>query len=136
MTLRTTGTTRITAAALLTTALLSTVSGCAASSAPDPEGPPVPHHVGTWGSVAEGAAHVTFEADGAVTGFDGCADLDGNWTQGDDGRVFTDSLGTSAAECDAPEAWLTDTAFVEVDGSQLVVRNGSKEELGRLGRVE
>jgi heat shock protein HslJ len=128
--------TRITVAALVAIALLGSVSACTASSPPESDGPAVPVHVGTWGSDAEGAAHVTFEADGAVTGFDGCADLDGNWTQGDDGRVFTDSLGTSAAECDAPQAWLTDTAFVEVDGSQLVVRNGSKEELGRLDRVE
>ena len=126
----------ITVAALVAIALLGSVSACTASSPPDTDGSALAPHVGAWGSDAEGAAHVTFEAGGAVTGFDGCADLDGNWTQGDDGRVFTDSLGTSAAECDAPQAWLTDTAFVEVDGSQLIVRNGSKEELGRLDRVE
>jgi heat shock protein HslJ len=128
--------TRITVAAFVSIALLGSVSACTTSMPPESDGSGPPAHVGTWGSDAEGAAHVTFEADGAVTGFDGCADLDGNWTRGDDGRVFTDSLGTSAAECDAGEAWLTDTAFVEVDGSRLVVRNGAKEELGRLDRVE
>ena len=125
---------RVVGALLAAAALLSALSACAGTT-PEPDDPEVPPHVGTWGSDEDGAAHVTFEADGSVHGFDGCADLDGNWTMGEDGTVFTDALGTSAAECDAPEAWLSETAYVEVDGGRLVVKAASEDELGRLGRV-
>ena len=117
------------AAVLVTASLVS----CSTS---EPEPVDTDSLVGVWGSTEEGEARIEFEEGGGVTGFDGCSDLDGNWSESESGSIVTDNLATSTAECDADGAWLRETAFVSVDGDRLVVMDAGEEELGRLDRAE
>ncbi len=117
------------AAVLVTASLVS----CSSS---EPEPVDADSLIGVWGSTEEGEASIEIGEDGAVTGYDGCSDLDGNWSQSESGSIVTDDLATSMGECDADGAWLRETAYLSVDGGRLVVLDAGEEELGRLDRAE
>lgn len=117
------------AAAIVTASLVS----CSSS---EPEPVDADSLIGVWGSTEEGEAWIEFEEGGGVTGFDGCSDLDGNWSESESGSIITDNLATSTGECDADGVWLRETAYVSLDGGRLVVMDAGEEELGRLDRAE
>lgn len=110
------------ASAALAAALLLT--GC---------GPAAPAPAGTWGSSAQGDPQLVLEANGSLSGTDGCNRLMGSWsTKG--GTVTFGQVASTRMACPGVDTWLTDLATAKVDGSTMHVFDASGAEIGTLKR--
>lgn len=109
-------------------------AGVAPSESPEPAAD-VPA-VGTWVGAAPAtgtAPELVLEADGKISGTDGCNRLMGGWTAQDDRVVIGPLAGTRMA-CDGVDTWLSRGETVVVEGSELVVFDVASTEIGRLTR--
>jgi hypothetical protein len=72
-----------------------------------PAAPPPPDPVGSWGTGAEGEPYLSFAPDGTLSGYDGCNDVSGRWTQDPDGRITFSEVSLTATVCDGVDTWLS-----------------------------
>ena len=90
--------------------------------------------VGTWGEEADGQPHLILEANGKLSGTDGCNRLSGGWEQ--DGDVVTfGEVATTAMACPDVETWLMDLDTARIDGDTLHVKDASGSEIGSLTKA-
>lgn len=89
---------------------------------------------GTWGEEADGQPHLVLEADGTLSGTDGCNRLSGGWEQ--DGEVISfGEVATTMMACPDIDTWLMDLDTARIDGDTLLVSDASGTEIGSLAKV-
>ncbi|AEE46936.1 META domain-containing protein [Cellulomonas fimi] len=98
-------------------------------------GDPDPGAVGTWGEQGEGEPQLVIADDGTVSGTDGCNQLNGEWSQDDEGTVRFEPFASTQMACEGVDTWLTDAAWAEVDGDELVLHDTDDEQIGSLARA-
>lgn len=90
--------------------------------------------LGMWGETDDGEPYLTFEADGRVSGSDGCNQLVGTWESADDIVTFSDLAQTMMA-CEGVDTWLSQAATAMLDGDdELAISNSGGDEIGTLQR--
>lgn len=107
------------------TAVLATVlllAGCGAA------GP-----AGTWGSSGQGKPQLVLDANGSLSGTDGCNRLTGTWRAQGDTLTFG-RVGSTLMACEGVDTWLIDLSTATIDGSTMHVKNASGAEIGTLTR--
>ena len=107
--------------ALATTLILT---GCAPAAAPP---------AGTWGSSTEGEPQLVLQADGSLSGTDGCNRLSGTWSTAGKTVTFGEVASTRMA-CPGVDTWLINLATATVSGTTMRVLNSSGTEIGTLSR--
>ncbi|KQR52367.1 hypothetical protein ASF88_12530 [Leifsonia sp. Leaf336] len=107
--------------ALATTLILT---GCGPAAAPP---------AGTWGSSAEGEPQLVLEADGSLSGTDGCNRLHGTWSKAGNTVTFGEVASTRMA-CRGVDTWLINLATATVSGTTMRVLNSSGTKIGTLSR--
>lgn len=110
------------ASAVLAGVLL--LAGCGAA-APSP--------AGTWGSSQQGEPQLVLDANGSLSGTDGCNRLMGSWSKKDSTITFGQVASTRMA-CEGVDTWLVDLATAKVSGSTMRVFDASGSEIGTLKR--
>ncbi|WP_189350134.1 META domain-containing protein [Zhihengliuella salsuginis] len=116
--------------------LVLAVLAAAGLSACDPAGggSPVQERVlGRWGMDDGASAWLRFDADGSLTGSDGCNRLSGSWSV-DDGRVRTLGVVRTLMWCENLVEWIGDLDTLEVEGDVLVVFDADGGRVGTLTR--
>lgn len=109
---------------IIASVLAIALSGCAAPAV-DPSG--------TWGSDGNGQPNLTLDADGALSGTDGCNRLSGAWTAEGETVDFGIVVTTEMA-CQGVDTWLSALATATVDGDTLTVKDDAGETIGELER--
>ena len=88
---------------------------------------------GTWRSDEPGQPYLTFNAEGAAWGTDGCNGINTSYTL--DGSTITiEPWIATARACIGIDDWLRMARFADVDGDTMTVRNRSDEVIGTLIR--
>lgn len=100
------------------------LSGCSSAVA-DAEG--------VWGQDVEGSPHLVLDAEGSLSGTDGCNRLMGSWSQ-DGGTVTFEGVATTLMECPDVDTWLSEMDSATVDGDTLRVLDATGAEIGMLSR--
>lgn len=115
------------AAGCVATALLASCSaGGAPSEAADPEG--------TWGTSGEGHPQLVLDADGSLSGTDGCNRLTGSWSSREGGVEFEQVAMTTMACLDV-DTWLSGLASATIDVDTMHVLDESGTEIGTLTKT-
>ena len=94
--------------------------------------------VGTWGSTGEQEPNLVFDAEGGLTGSDGCNRLVGSWSMDGDSVVLSDIASTLMA-CEGVDTWLSGAAsasLVAGDDDELQIFDSAKKEIGTLERAD
>ena len=94
--------------------------------------------VGTWGSTDEPQPNLVFDAEGGVTGTDGCNRLVGSWSVDGDEVVLSDIASTLMA-CEGVDTWLSGAAsasLVAGEDDELQIFDSAKKEIGTLERSD
>lgn len=112
-------------------AALLALSACGGASSAEE----APAAQGTWGSMADSEPHLILSGGGELQGHDGCNSLTGTWTA-DGSTVEFSELGATEMACPDVDTWLHDARSGEIEGDELVVKNGDGEEIGTLERVD
>ena len=90
--------------------------------------------VGSWGDPGvKDKPSLEFNADGTVSGSDGCNQLTGSWTE-DGGVISFGPLASTKMACEGATPWLVDPASATVKGDVLTVSNSDGKEIGTLNR--
>ncbi|GIG22825.1 hypothetical protein Cch01nite_35490 [Cellulomonas chitinilytica] len=90
---------------------------------------------GTWGSsTTVGEAYLTLGDDGSASGSDGCNQLSGSWTAGDDGISFSPWAQTQMYCADVDD-WLGRSTSAQVQDDQLVLFDENGTQIGTLQRT-
>jgi len=105
-------------------ALLVLLSACAGPAA----GP-----AGTWGATGAGQPQLVLDADGGLSGTDGCNQLVGNWELAD-GTIDFGEVASTMMACDGVDTWLSGLSTGRIDGSTLHVLDADGVEIGTLAR--
>lgn len=116
----------VTAAALLGAAalLLTACSGTASVSDT------------SWGKLdTRGEASMTFTADGAAHGSDGCNIVNGKWTE-EKGTVKLGQLASTMMFCEGVDTWLTGAATAVAEGDTLTFSDEAGKEIGSFKKTE
>lgn len=100
------------------------VSGCG-SAASDAEG--------VWGQASEGSPQLVLDAEGSLSGTDGCNTLMGSWSQEGDTVTFS-GVATTLMECPDVDTWLSLMDSATVDGDTLRVHDDTGADIGTLDR--
>lgn len=108
-------------------ALALSLAACGGSEPVSPEG--------TWGEDGEGLPQLTFEADGVLTGTDGCNRLSGTWEIDGETVEFGPLISTLMA-CEGVDTWLAQGASATIDGDVLTVLDEEGNEIGTLEKSE
>lgn len=87
----------------------------------------------TWGSDDPGQPHLKLDADGTVTGTDGCNRLMGKWTLEEDTICFQQMVSTMMY-CEGVDTWLSGAVSAKVHGESLRVFDRGGVEIGTLQR--
>ena len=91
---------------------------------------------GTWGDAADSAEpSLVLEADGTLTGTDGCNRLTGEWVENGVDLTF-ENVATTLMACADVDTWLSGLDTATIDGSTMTVYDESGDELGTLERTE
>ena len=82
-----------------------------------PTVPPPPDPVGAWGTGVDGEPYLEFSSDGTLSGYDGCNNLTGQWTQYPDGKITFEELSATTNICDGVDTWLSkgQSAMISLD---------------------
>ena len=116
---------------LAAAAALTACAGNAGSGGSDSNDP-----VGTWGDTkAAGEPSLVLTSDGKLSGTDGCNQLSGAWTDGDDTITF-DNVASTMMACEDVDTWLSKLSTGTVSGDTLTVYNTRGKEIGTLERSE
>lgn len=91
--------------------------------------------VGSWGDPGvKEKPSLEFNADGTVSGSDGCNRLSGSWTE-NGGVISFGPLASTKMACEGSDPWLVDPASATVKGDVLTVSDSAGTEIGTLDRV-
>lgn len=90
---------------------------------------------GTWGSTSPASPNLTFDADGTVTGTDGCNRLTGSWSVDGD-VVLLARLASTMMYCEGVDTWLSHASEVVVNGTTLDVSDDTGARIGTLERAQ
>lgn len=89
--------------------------------------------VGQWvESDDSDAPFLTISADGTLSGGDGCNNLVGDWTLGDDGAVQLGPLASTRKFCEGVDTWLSLAETARIQGGVMTVQDAAGEVLGQL----
>lgn len=99
------------------------LSGCTAAPPP----------AGTWGSSGAGEPQLVLDANGSLTGTDGCNRLMGSWSV-KGGTITFGQVASTMMACDGVDTWLVHLATARIDGSTMHVKNATGAEIGTLER--
>lgn len=91
--------------------------------------------IGTWTSDEKGNPTLTFDADGTVTGTDGCNGIVTAITVDGDRILIEETISTLRA-CIGVDDWLRGLREVAVDGDTLRVMDEDGTEIGTLARED
>lgn len=97
-----------------------------------PSTPPLPNPVGSWGTGAEGAPFLSFAADGTLSGYDGCNEVSGGWTQDADGNITFEALSMTAEVCDGVDTWLSKARSATISDDFLYLNGAAGSPIGGL----
>lgn len=97
-----------------------------------PSTPPLPNPVGSWGTGAEGAPFLSFAADGTLSGYDGCNEVSGGWTQDADGNITFGALSITAEVCDGVDTWLSKARSATIIDDFLYLNGAAGSPIGGL----
>jgi heat shock protein HslJ len=132
--------TRITIATASVALATLGLAACSSTPAPTPETPTdsgttqTSDVVGNWGeSGANDTPSLEFNADGTVSGTDGCNQLTGSWTE-DGGVISFGPIASTKMACDGVNPWLVDPASATVSGDVLAISDSAGKEIGTLNR--
>jgi heat shock protein HslJ len=100
------------------------MTGCAPAAAPP---------AGTWGSSAEGEPQLVLQANGSLSGTDGCNRLTGTWSKKGKTVSFDDVASTRMA-CTGVDTWLIDLSTATIAGTTMHVLNDAGTEIGTIER--
>jgi len=118
----------------LSLVLALAASAALAACAPGGADAPLEERIlGQWGDDGGSSPWLRFDADGTLTGSDGCNRMGGSWKV-EDGRVQTPGVFSTKMWCEDYAEWLGDLASLEVDGDELIVFDADRERLGTLSR--
>src|SRR3954470_10330617 len=106
----------------LAVALLLT--GCAPAAAPP---------AGTWGSSTQGEPQLVLQANGSLSGTDGCNRLTGTWSKNGKTVTFGEVASTRMA-CAEVDTWLINLATGTVAGKTMHILDAAGTEIGTLSR--
>lgn len=117
---------------VLSIVVAAVLTGCMPSTAPaSSSGDPV----GTWGSVGDRTPYLTLEADGVLSGKDGCNGLGGTWSQEDaSAPVEFHDVFMTLMYCDGVDQWLNAGRSAIVDGDTIFVLDEGGKTVGSLDR--
>lgn len=113
-----------------------------ASAGPTPIAPAVepqpgeedPIITGTWGEDASGKPNLRLQADGSLSGSDGCNLLSGSYTF--TGGVITFSpLAATLMACPDVQTWLGGATTATVQGGTMTIYDGNATAIGTLNRA-
>jgi len=103
--------------------------GCAESSAREDA-------VGTWGPGGPGEPQLVLDADGRVSGSDGCNRMMGSWSESD-GQIQLSELASTMMACLGDvDTWLNGASKLNVEGDTMHVFDRGGVEIGVLGRQQ
>ncbi|MGP5240551.1 META domain-containing protein [Corynebacterium flavescens] len=103
--------------------------GCAESSAREDA-------VGTWGPGGPGEPQLVLDADGRVSGSDGCNRLMGSWSEAD-GEIQLSELASTMMACLGDvDTWLNGASKLNVEGDTMHVLDNGGVEIGVLERQQ
>ncbi|RLQ84626.1 META domain-containing protein [Mycetocola zhadangensis] len=94
--------------------------------------------VGTWGSTAVQEPNLVFDAEGGLTGTDGCNRLVGTWSVEGDTVLLSDIASTLMA-CEGVDTWLSGAAsatLVAGNDDELQIFDSADQEIGTLERAD
>lgn len=91
------------------------------------------HVIGSWTADTAGTPHLTFSADGAVHGSDGCNGISTTYRVVDE-HVEIEQFMSTLKACQGVDGWLQGIRTAEIDGEQLVVMNAAGDRIGELSR--
>ena len=97
-----------------------------------PAAPPPPDPVGSWGTGAEGEPYLEFLPDGTLSGYDGCNDVNGRWTQDPDGRITFSEVSLTATVCDGVDTWLSKGRSATIADDFLYINGAPGSPIGGL----
>lgn len=89
--------------------------------------------LGAWTSDEPGEPRLEFEADGTVSGTDGCNGISTTFTMAD-GVATLEPWASTAKACLDVDDWLRGASETVLEGDELIVKNTEGEEIGRLQR--
>lgn len=90
--------------------------------------------IGEWVSDETGEPRLEFSEDGVVRGTDGCNGIHTRYALEDD-RIVLETFASTLKACPGVNDWLRSVREVSVEGSEMLVKDGSGAEIGRLQRV-
>ncbi|MGP5593699.1 META domain-containing protein [Corynebacterium flavescens] len=103
--------------------------GCAESSAREDA-------VGTWGPGGPGEPQLVLDADGRVSGSDGCNRMMGSWSESD-GQIQLSELASTMMACLGDvDTWLNGASKLNVEGDTMHVFDRGGVEIGVLERQQ
>jgi len=105
-------------------ALAFVLTGCAPAAAPP---------AGTWGSSAAGEPQLVLQANGSLSGTDGCNRLNGTWSKKGKTVTFGEVASTRMA-CPGVDTWLINLSAATIAGTTMHVLNDTGTEIGTLSR--
>lgn len=89
---------------------------------------------GSWvAPTFQDSTHLTFDADGEFSGFDGCNRIEGGWVSVDE-TVELNVVSVTERECADLDVWLADATRARLDGEKLLVFDQASVEIGTLIR--
>lgn len=89
--------------------------------------------VGRWSSDEKGEPHLEFFEDGSVKGSDGCNGINTTYEQ-TDATITIEPAVSTLKGCPGVDTWLRKCRTLEINGSEMTVKNANDEEIGTLTR--
>ncbi|KAM9863616.1 META domain-containing protein [Leucobacter sp. BZR 635] len=90
----------------------------------------------SWGKLdTRGEPSMTFTADGAAHGSDGCNIVNGKWTE-EKGTVTFGPLASTMMFCEGVDTWLTGATTAVAEGDKITFSDEDGKELGSLQKTE
>lgn len=114
----------------LAVAFAAALAACGPGSA---DAPLEERVLGQWGDDDGASPWLRFEADGTLTGSDGCNRMSGSWAVADE-LVTTSEVVRTLMWCEDYTEWIGGLSAVEVDGDELIVFDADGERIGALSR--
>lgn len=103
------------------------VAGCSDSSAEQSV-------LGEWGPGGPGQPELVLDADGRLSGSDGCNRLMGSWSETGGEIELSEMVSTRMACLEEVDTWLSGAARLQVDGETMHVLDKGGVEIGTLER--
>lgn len=108
------------------------LGGCAGEAGDDPEIDPV----GTWGDPgAEHAAYLSLEADGGLSGSDGCNRLTGTWKLNPADQIQFEQVASTQMACEGVDTPLAGLDVATISGTTMTVFGEADAQIATLERT-